>query len=143
MHVCKCDDYLHYSNYANAMSSTAVQLQVLLLETEPPPPLRGLRTQQDTPVLVLLGHFNHGKTTLLDALLGPDSCIVQGEAAGITQEIRARTVSLCTSSAEPSSGEFTAACLCFCIREVAKLIALWCFSRCALCTTQELHASHM
>jgi translation initiation factor IF-2 len=61
-------------------------------------------------VLVLLGHFNHGKTTLLDALLGPESCIVQGEAAGITQEIRARTVSLCTStdSSSSSSGESAA-----------------------------------
>jgi predicted GTPase len=95
---------------AKAISTPVVQMQVLLLETEPPPPLRGLRTQQDTPVLVLLGHFNHGKTTLLDALLGPESCIVQGEAAGITQEIRARTVSLCTSadSSSSSSGECAA-----------------------------------
>ncbi|CAN0309544.1 unnamed protein product [Pylaiella littoralis] len=46
------------------------------------------------PVVVLLGHFNHGKTTILDALLGPNSGIAEREAGGITQEIRARTVSL-------------------------------------------------
>ncbi|CAM9105762.1 unnamed protein product [Scytosiphon promiscuus] len=50
------------------------------------------------PVVVLLGHFNHGKTTILDALLGPGSGIAEREAGGITQEIRARTVSLETTS---------------------------------------------
>ncbi|CAB1120457.1 unnamed protein product [Ectocarpus sp. CCAP 1310/34] len=52
------------------------------------------------PVVVLLGHFNHGKTTILDALRGPSSGIADREPGGITQEIRARTVSL-----EPTSGE--------------------------------------
>jgi len=35
------------------------------------------------PVAVLLGHYNHGKTTLLDALCNTD--IVSTEAHGITQ----------------------------------------------------------
>ena len=37
------------------------------------------------PVCVLLGHFDHGKTTLLDALIGEGSSIAPSEAEGITQ----------------------------------------------------------
>jgi hypothetical protein len=40
--------------------------------------------QQAIPVVALLGHFNHGKTTLLDALRGGPS-IVNEEAHQITQ----------------------------------------------------------
>jgi len=36
-----------------------------------------------TPVLVLLGHFNHGKTTLLDFLM--KTSIAKRESCGITQ----------------------------------------------------------
>jgi small GTP-binding protein len=46
------------------------------------------------PVVVLLGHFNHGKTTLLDTMIGSGSHIVAEESHGITQEIRAATVPL-------------------------------------------------
>ena len=38
------------------------------------------------PVILLLGHFNHGKTTLLDAL--SSTMLVNAEPGGITQEIR-------------------------------------------------------
>lgn len=38
---------------------------------------------EKTPVIVILGHFNHGKTTLLDAL--GDFTIAEKEAHGITQ----------------------------------------------------------
>ena len=43
-------------------------------------------------IVVFLGHFNHGKTTLLDAMSGTD--IVADEAHGITQVVRTRMVPL-------------------------------------------------
>jgi hypothetical protein len=39
--------------------------------------------REKIPVIALLGHFNHGKTTLLDAFAGSD--LVSKEAHGITQ----------------------------------------------------------
>ncbi|KAG5187545.1 hypothetical protein JKP88DRAFT_307344 [Tribonema minus] len=76
-------------------AAAALKREVQYLATEPAPmERRPPRGPPEAPVVVLLGHFNHGKTTLLDALLGPDSRIAAGEACGITQEIRARTVQL-------------------------------------------------
>eukprot|EP01041_Mallomonas_annulata_P012696 gene12696-26746_t len=48
------------------------------------------------PVVCILGHYNHGKTTILDAFAG--TTIAPNEKHGITQEVRTRRILLHTTT---------------------------------------------
>jgi translation initiation factor IF-2 len=74
----------------NVEFKQAVSLEDQVLADLDKPEEDTSRLVERPPVITFLGHVDHGKTSLLDRIIGID--VVSGESGGITQHIRAYSI---------------------------------------------------
>jgi hypothetical protein len=87
--------------YSVAESAAAKFGQECVLEKRPA--TKRVRVRGARSVGVLLGHYNHGKTTILDALSKSETPFSAQEIEGTTQEIRCATIRFDSGPSSSSS----------------------------------------